>query len=348
MNGRALALLLAMGTACSALAPPSAAAGPVSCLPQGSVSMLVRIGNGPARSARLEGGLETSLSLVDGESGQLLWSAGTRSAIQRFSDMDAPFTSSLAAIDLDGDGLHDRIYAGDMAARLWRFDINHGAEAERWLSGGVFADFRNAEGRGFLAPPDISLAQPPGMQPWLNIAIGTAAPGNPAASNRLYVLKDHAAPGAWMGKEGGDWPPLREEDLHRVPATHQAVEVAGAMPIDAPGWFIELGRGHVLTPTLTVSHRAVLVIAEAMPRDGACEVFARIASVDLRQGQPFVTREDQWSLPLPRPVAAGERLRLDMADAAPAATCTLDEEPVPACDVDTRPRRTWWRRTDAE
>ena len=59
-------------------------------------------------------------------SGRQLWTGGAIGAVtQRFADMAAGFTSSLAVIDTDGDGAHDRIYAGDLQGRLWRFDIEH-------------------------------------------------------------------------------------------------------------------------------------------------------------------------------------------------------------------------------
>nr|PZN63949.1 MAG: hypothetical protein DIU62_10475 [Pseudomonadota bacterium] len=173
------------------------------------------MGDAPPVAALLQAGLEVPLSVVEAGTGRLLWSAGTDSVVQRFDGLDAPFTGSLAAIDLDADGLHDRIYAGDMAARLWRFDVQHGAPAGEWLTGGVFADFRNAEGRGFIAPPDISLSAPPGATAWLNIALGTAAPGNPAANNRLYVLRDHAVYEAWSARQNGDWRPVRERAFSR-------------------------------------------------------------------------------------------------------------------------------------
>src|SRR5690606_23734483 len=131
---------------------------------------------------------------------------------------------------LDADGLHDRIYAGDLAGRLWRFDIHHGAPAGQWAAGGVFADFSNVEGRGFLAAADVSLSAPAGAAPWLNIAIGTAAPGNPAANNRFYALRDHAVRERWSQRQHEQWQALREQDLQRVPAVARMAEAGSAAP----------------------------------------------------------------------------------------------------------------------
>jgi len=326
------------------------AAGAADCLPDVSVPITVRIGEGPPVAALLEGGIETPLSLFDAVSGRLLWSAAAHSsAVQVFSGMDAAFTGSLAAIDLDADGVHDRIYAGDMSARLWRFDLQHAAAATEWAIGGVFGDFSNTQGRSFLAAPDISLSAPPGMSAWLNIAIGTAAPGNPVANNRFYALRDHALE-PWDAGQYEEWQPWREDDLERVSATVQAIDdAASIMDPGSPGWYAELGSGHVIVPSLTVNHRAVLVIASAVPQiGGPCEIFARIATFDLGQ-QSIVPASStgEWQVPLPRPVSAATNFSISAVQEG-TATCTLGGQWVPACDVDTRPRKTWWRRTDAE
>ena len=91
--------LLAGGLACAA-----------DCLPDVSVQLMVRIGDAPPVAAALEGGIETPLSLFEVGSRRLLWSAAAHAtAIQEFPGMTAAFTGSIAAIDLDGDGLHDRV-----------------------------------------------------------------------------------------------------------------------------------------------------------------------------------------------------------------------------------------------
>jgi Tfp pilus tip-associated adhesin PilY1 len=281
----------------------------------------------------------------------VLWSAGAHSAaVQMFSGMDAAFFGSLSAVDLDADGLHDRIYAGDIAGRVWRLDLHHGAAAGQWASGGIFADFSNQEGRGFLAAPDVSLSAPPGAAPWLNIAIGTAAPGNAAANNRFYALRDHAAYASWTDEDYEDWQPLREDDLTKVDGTVQAAaETANFMEPDSPGWYVALGSGHVVTPSLTVNHRVVLSIAAHLPRGGSCEVLTRIASVELEHGRlvPASGTQAGWRTVLPKPVALAATFTLATPEGS-SSPCTLGGQRVAACDVDTRPRKTWWRRGDAE
>lgn len=324
-----------------------AAAAP-GCLPHSRVPITVRIAESAAVSAWLEGGFETALVVRGAATGQTLWSAGHAShVIQQFAGMDAGFAAGIAAVDLNADGLHDRIYAGDTAGRLWRFDVQHGAEAAHWLAGGVWADFSNAEGRGFLAPPDISLSRPPAAEPWLNIAIGTAAPGNADANNRFYALRDHDV-GSWSQADYDAWQPWTESDLHRVRVTEQASGAQAGGESGHPGWYIELGRGHVVTPSLTVQDRAVLAVAETLPNAaGPCEVFARVLQLDLRQPS---------AMPGGAPANAGGRLPTPLS--LPAAfelqpgragrlQCFLGDQHIEECDLDLPPVRTWWRREDA-
>jgi hypothetical protein len=345
MNSRPALLLLAL-----LIAVPAARAAEAftSCLPQVRVPLVVNIGQAARTPALLEGGIQTPLLLRDATSGRLLWSAAASDAIQRFAAMDAGFAASITALDLDGDGRHDRLYAGDLAGRLWRFDVQHGEPAESWLAGGVWADFSNLEGRGFIAAPDLSLSAPQSATPWLNIAIGTAAPGNPAARNRLYVLRDHAHAAVWSQAEYDRWDPLRESGLVRVDATPQAAEEAATLlPEAVPGWYFELGSGHVLVPSLTMNHRTTLVIAEGMPRGGSCEILPRIISLDLLTQRVTPGLADAFQDGVRSTIAADAQLDLSQGERMSQLVCTLAGRQVAGCTLDTTAQRTWWRREDA-
>jgi hypothetical protein len=336
-------------------AGPAIAASPYSaCLPDAAVPMRVRIDGGAPLNAVLDGGLETPLTLFDAATGRLLWSAGSESiAIQVIAGMDAPVTGSITVLDLDGDGLHDRIYVGDMAARLWRLDVRHGTAAREWAIGGMFADFSNPEGRGFVAPADVVKLAPPGEAPRLEIAIGTAAPGNSAASNRFYVLRDPLVASPVSPEELGQWIPLRESGLMRVePGADSTFATAPA----TTGWYVELGQGHVVAPAITTAHRTVLAIATLLPGESApCEVFAHLVTIDREQQRVMPAtaasgpaRPADWRVLLNDPVHVSASFRHESVSTEPAAACMLGSNRVPGCDVDLRPRRTWWRRSDAE
>lgn len=320
----------------------------VDCLPQVRLPLVVQIGGSIGGPALLEGGIDTPLRLRDAATGALLWSAATSDALQAFEGLDAGFAGSLAALDLDGDGRHDRLYAGDLSGRVWRFDMQHGAPAAAWLTGGLFADFSNAEGRGFLAAPDLSVNGHDGAS-WLDIAIGTAAPGNAAASNRFYVLRDHDYLSHWTQVLYDDHDAITESDLVPVPSTFGAATDGADVPHTGPGWYLELGRGgHVFAPSLTVAHRTTLVIARGIPRSGSCEILPRILTLDLLAASVAADAAEGPDAVPRAPVPAGSLLELVRSDTSPQLLCQLDGEPVAGCTVVTRPDRTWWRREDAQ
>ncbi len=325
----------------------AAAADLADCLPQSPVLLNIRIGESLAQHALLVGGGTPALKLVDVTTGALLWSAGaSRPAAQRFAAMTEPFSGSVIALDTDNDGLHDRVYAGDLAGRLWRFDLHNGAAAGSWASGGVFADFSNGAGRGFRAPPDVSLAAPPGVAPWFDIAVGTAAPGHVDADNRFYVLHDRAPFDAWTDAQYRGWQPLRESDLQRITATGERRD-----ELLHAGWFIELGSGEVITASLTVGGRIVLAVAESTTQSAVgCRSAFSIATVDPGRGPVSFDARGSWRNLLPDVLATDASFTLStIVDAeAASATCALGGTHITDCDIDTRPRRTWWRRMDAE
>lgn len=318
------------------------------CLPMVTVPLQVRIDPGAPVAALLQGGLELPLTLVDAASGRLLWSAGDASvATQGFPAMQAGFAGSLAAIDLDGDGVQDRLYAGDLAGRVWRFDVQHGAGAAAWLTGGLVADFSNDEGRLFIAAPDLSLSAPADAPPRLTLALGTAAPGNAAASNRFYVLYDRDVQENRTQEQYDELSPVTEADLQQVRATIDETSAASGLD-EGPGWYVELGSGHVVTPSLTLQHRTVLALAPSIPREGSCEIFARIVTLDLEAGRIVVddSADARWQVPLRATVRLSDAIQLQRVDETLTA-CSLGGQSIPGCALDTRPRRTWWRRADA-
>ena len=327
----------------------AALAAETGCMPARPLLLNVRIGADTIPARVLLVGADTpALRLVDVQTGTTLWSAGAAAPVtQRFAAMTAPFAGSLTALDTDNDGLHDRLYAGDLDGRLWRFDLHNGAPAAGWASGGIFADFSNSAGRGFIAPPDVSLAAASRAAPWLNIAVGTAAPGRPAANNRFYVLRDYAPLMPWTDAQYRDWQPLLETDLLRV-------ATAGAPPQDevVAGWFIELGNGDVITAAVTAAGRTTVAIADSTPSAATgCRAAFSIATLHTASGNPQRDASGNWRRPLSTQQAAAAvfSLAVDAAGSDPArARCALGDAPVAECDVDTRPRRTWWRRGHAE
>lgn len=63
-----------------------------------------------------------AIYMVDAETGALKWSMAPSNAATVFSGTDS-IAASVATLDSDGDGLIDRLYAGDTGGNVWRVDM---------------------------------------------------------------------------------------------------------------------------------------------------------------------------------------------------------------------------------
>ncbi len=144
------------------------------------------------------------LYMVDALKGTLLWSAGnaTSSSDLRIARMSHSIPSPVTVLDTNGDGYADRMYVGDMAGQLWRFDIFNGQSTSNLVAGGVMASLGSKEEtthlaantRRFYSAPDVAAIQKTGTSTFLNIAIGSGYRGHPletANVDRMYSLRDY-------------------------------------------------------------------------------------------------------------------------------------------------------------
>jgi type IV pilus assembly protein PilY1 len=115
--------------------------------------------------------------------------------------MNNSIPSDVRVIDLDGDGLADRMYVSDTGARVWRFDIFNGQPASSLVTGGVMASLGRAGGTGtdpadarrFYYAPDVSLIKQ-NAGSFINIALGSGFRGHPLEAqihDRFYSLRDY-------------------------------------------------------------------------------------------------------------------------------------------------------------
>jgi hypothetical protein len=334
-----------------------AGAGALECATSQPVDLVVRVDEKePARTLRLVGGQSPALRLQDPQTGALRWSAAaTAPATQIFPDMWAGFAGSLTPVDLDGDGLHDRIYGGDLAGRVWRFDIHHGAGADALLTGGVFASLGGVPAvRAFLAAPDISLSSSAGAS-WLNIAIGTASLGA-GVSNRFYVLRDRAPMQSWSAEDYARWRPITEADLLRLD-DERSTEAGMQTPADAAaGFYLVTGSGSVLSASITVSGHAVIAIAHEISGTGSqCSIAVTIASLSLLDGRPDLDLNADGDInaadrmvQLPQRVPATTRFAMVMDREKAAAECRFGPAVIPGCSLSMQLTPVWWRREDAD
>ncbi len=147
-------------------------------------------------------GVGNHIYMVDALKGTLLWSAGPSSGDFTSTRMDHAIPASIAVLDTNDDGYADRMYVGDMAAQLWRFDIWNGQSVSNLVTGGVIASLGTKEDsthtlantRRFYITPDVAAAQKTGVPPYMNIAIGSGYRGHPLnaeVNDRFYSIRDY-------------------------------------------------------------------------------------------------------------------------------------------------------------
>jgi type IV pilus assembly protein PilY1 len=156
-------------------------------------------------------GVGKGIYIVDALYGTLLWRAGgTGSGADLVAaKMDHAIPAPVTTVDIDGNGYMDRLYVGDMAAQLWRFDFVNGNPRASFGAGGVIGSFGThddllvhpaSDMRRFYAQPDVSLDLPTGGgRPFYNIALGSGYRGHPLDAtihDRFYAIRDYDVAGA--------------------------------------------------------------------------------------------------------------------------------------------------------
>ncbi|MES1992292.1 MAG: PilC/PilY family type IV pilus protein [Pseudomonadota bacterium] len=202
-----------------------------------------------------------SIYIVDADTGALLWSGGTadtgasashESFTKTFTDMHYAIASDVNAFDINGDGLVDQMYVGDLGGQLWRFDVANGQSASSLVTGGVILDVGGttaATNRRFHYAPSVALEKQSGV-PYLALAIGTGWREHPldtVVDDRFYTIKQTAVYSPPKNTSGViTYTKLTESDLYDVTAdliqqgdtTQQATATTGLAA--KQGWYIQL------------------------------------------------------------------------------------------------------------
>jgi type IV pilus assembly protein PilY1 len=190
--------------------------------------------------------------MVDAVSGNRLWYAGPSTdtgADLRHVSLTHSIPGDVRAFDLTGDGFADRMYAGDMGGRVWRFDIHNGQPRASLVTGGVFASLGNAHlsthpnetTRRFYSAPDVSVLSS-GGRTWLNLAIGSGYRGHPLnleTQDRFYSLRDHRPFARLTQAQYDSSTVITEADVNLIDVT---IDIAPTIPPGASGWRMDLRR----------------------------------------------------------------------------------------------------------
>ena len=293
-------------------------------------------------AALVSGASPAGLQLRDAATGALWWTVGSSAgSTLRIAGMDAAFIGRPAALDLDGDGLHDLLYAVDLMGRLWRLDLHHGRALPDWSDGGLLADLADADPlRRFVAAPDIALHAAADQSSWVSIAFGSVSVGAAPPDNRFFVIHDRHPAVPWRERPDRGTLPYRPSDLRSAAEPDNPHTAPGA------GYSLAIGPGQVLTPSLTLDGRVFFSAAHARLRyEGQClfvmdsggHSTVEVQAIDARSGGS----RSQWPATYLPTLSA-----VHIAPAVPGTPdfldCMIGAETLPGCRVDVRPRRRYW------
>jgi type IV pilus assembly protein PilY1 len=192
----------------------------------------------------------SSIYMVDAVSGSLLWSAGftTSTADLRLARMTHAIPADIAVLDTNSDGYADRMYVGDLAGQVWRFDITNGNPRASLVAGGVIASLgakdmspvTAAATRRFYNAPDASVIRRKGTPAYMNVAIGSGYRGHPlntTAQDRFYAIKDTAPFTAMTQAQYDSFSIIRDDAL-----TDITMSVTPTIPSTSRGWKLLLNQ----------------------------------------------------------------------------------------------------------
>ena len=191
-----------------------------------------------------------AIFIVDAQTGALLWSAGRDRGTLLLNTsgrrMDYSIPARVRVVDLDGDGLADRMYAGDMGGQVWRFDVFNGQPAASLITGGVIAQLGGApnsspslaDTRRFYYAPDVAVVNSRNYN-FIHVGIGSGHREHPlstANQDRFYALRDYNL-GALTQAQYNALTIITDSSLTPVTTTNTNV------PNGSPGWRLDLNIG---------------------------------------------------------------------------------------------------------
>ncbi len=207
------------------------------------------------------------------------WASSDSSADLVISSMTHSIPSQIAAHDIDGDKLIDRMYVGDMGGQLWRFDINNGAVgASSLVSGGRIAKLSDATSGGarrFYSVPDVALIVERNGA-YLAVLLGSGYRAHPldnATSDRLYMIRDtdiYDVPSSYTLLTESDLYDATSNDVGELSGTPQQTAISQLQSSD--GWYIRLGSGEKsLSAPLVLGGVAIMTTFKPFSGSNACD-----------------------------------------------------------------------------
>jgi type IV pilus assembly protein PilY1 len=308
-------------------------------------------GAGPGAGAASMG---NAVYVVNAETGEL---------VRKFVDADLldAIPSPVTGIDLNGDGLLDRVVVGDMGGNVWRMDMPLGLAPAEWTFNrlGAFGLRAGADGDGqdrrfFHAPDVVPFQDSTGDYDAVVIGSGNRAdPKGKSVDNYMFMIKDRAV-STINPPPSASLTPVNVDDLADITNCTQASTCAATGLVN--GWKLELqgiGEKSLATP---VTLAGIVFFSTFLPPvspddsgdiDAVCrppEGQGRLYSVGLAEGNALVNRDKPIS-EQDSPGEPDDRWELLSSAGIPAEVVALPPNLILGSDLTTReyPGKSRWR-----
>ena len=247
-------------------------------------------------------GVGAGVHMLDLFSGQTIWRAGHTSttADLKLAGMTRAIPTQIKVVDVNGDGMADRMYSSDMGGQLWRFDISNGNNDDKLVAGGVIAQLgaeglttpTAAETRRFYNSPDVALFNDTRQnRRFIAVNIGSGYRAHPLdldASDAFYSLRDSNVFNALTQTEYDNITPLTEADLVDITGSVNATVTAAD-----DGWMLRLPTSEMVLADAVTFNDEVFFVSFEPDSSGAaaCNVGQGtnyLYRVSIMNGDPIV------------------------------------------------------------
>ncbi|MEW8693463.1 MAG: hypothetical protein AB2535_20710, partial [Candidatus Thiodiazotropha endolucinida] len=243
-------------------------------------------------TSRIDDDEGNAIYIVDALDGSLITTISPDgSADITISEMQNGIAGDLLPVDINANGIIDRLYVADVGGRIIRIDIPDGDFADTSMDGGVIADINagTSEFRRFFNTPEVGYYDLGGVS-YLAILIGSGNRPNPldvSVTDRFYMIKD---PAVWIKPD--PYVSVSQSQLYDASSNlvqdgndTQRAEASNSL-LTLNGWYIDFGLSEksfskaqlysyaVLFTTFSAERSAELAACEARGANGVGRFYA--------------------------------------------------------------------------
>ena len=175
--------------------------------------------------------------VVDITNGNQIW----KYSYSNDSNMKYCIPSDITQLDVNGDGLIERLYVGDVGGEIWRFDIGDMSNTASWKGELIF----KGSGKLFY-PPDVTFESDRGSGTYDMLFFGTGdreKPNNTTVVSTLYAIKDYdTLPTPLTTLTESNLIDVTQDALQSSSTTQTQKATILASMKSASGWYIRLNQ----------------------------------------------------------------------------------------------------------